>query len=98
MWSECFNFICKTVGVQYLLYGKNRLIIIDFDREIPVGMMIFRVDLAENKVLADVDVDASNLELVLAPTQLEENIFMGGLKMVFAGICCVLIILIMGAA
>ncbi len=35
-------------------------------------------DLAENKVLADVDVDASNLELVLAPTQLEENIFMGG--------------------
>ncbi len=35
-------------------------------------------DLAENKVLADVDVDASNLELVLSPTQLEKNIFMGG--------------------
>ena len=35
-------------------------------------------DLAENKVLADVDVDASNLELVLSPTQLEKNTFMGG--------------------
>jgi MinD superfamily P-loop ATPase len=29
-------------------------------------------------VLADADVDAANLELVLAPTQIEENIFMGG--------------------
>jgi MinD superfamily P-loop ATPase len=29
-------------------------------------------------VLADADVDAANLELVLAPTRLEEQIFMGG--------------------
>ena len=29
-------------------------------------------------VLADADVDAANLELVLAPTRLEENVFMGG--------------------
>lgn len=29
-------------------------------------------------VLADADVDAANLELVLAPTQLEEHTFMGG--------------------
>jgi len=29
-------------------------------------------------VLADADVDAANLELVLAPTKLEEHIFMGG--------------------
>jgi MinD superfamily P-loop ATPase len=29
-------------------------------------------------VLADADVDAANLELVLAPTRLEEHIFMGG--------------------
>ncbi len=29
-------------------------------------------------VLADADVDAANLELVLAPTQLEEHVFMGG--------------------
>ena len=35
-------------------------------------------DLAENKVLADVDVDASNLELVLSPERKEEHIFMGG--------------------
>ncbi len=35
-------------------------------------------DLAENKVLADVDVDASNLELVLEPARQEEHIFMGG--------------------
>jgi MinD superfamily P-loop ATPase len=35
-------------------------------------------DLAENKVLADVDVDASNLELVLDPAREEEHIFMGG--------------------
>jgi MinD superfamily P-loop ATPase len=29
-------------------------------------------------VLADADVDAANLELVLAPTKLEEHVFMGG--------------------
>jgi MinD superfamily P-loop ATPase len=29
-------------------------------------------------VLADADVDAANLELVLAPTRLEEHVFMGG--------------------
>ncbi|RPI56966.1 MAG: (4Fe-4S)-binding protein, partial [Chloroflexi bacterium] len=29
-------------------------------------------------VLADADVDAANLELVLAPHRLEEHIFMGG--------------------
>ena len=29
-------------------------------------------------VLADADVDAANLELVLEPTKLEEHVFMGG--------------------
>jgi MinD superfamily P-loop ATPase len=35
-------------------------------------------DLAKNKVLADVDVDASNLDLTLSPKRLEEHRFMGG--------------------
>ena len=35
-------------------------------------------DLAENKVLADVDVDASNLGLILSPKPQEEHRFMGG--------------------
>ena len=38
-------------------------------------------DLASGEVplvLADADVDAANLELVLAPTRLEEHVFMGG--------------------
>ncbi len=39
-------------------------------------------------VLADADVDAANLELVLAPTKREEHIFMGGQKAIIVADAC----------
>ena len=53
--SEFFNSFCKICGIQYFLYECNRRIIIDFYHKVPMGMMVFRIDLAQNKMIAQAD-------------------------------------------